>query len=179
MDRNVYTQAKVLDELGRQLELNGKTQKARLEQLEHVLAKLEYLHYRKGEIRPPIGPNKLKWKPRKWEFARSRYWVLETARFEYYRYLAMTNPNRFAKDLDRIQISEDNLRRGRKVQLPDCPPGILESWSWSYGTARVLFTAQETVVRQIPLVEPYLVRVDYEELLNRYRRPSSMEQAAS
>ena len=144
-----------------------------------MLGKLEYLHHRKGEIRPPIGPNKLKWKPRKWDFARSRYWVLEKARFEYYRYLAMTNPNRFANELYRIEISEDQLRRGRRVRLPDLPEGILESWSWQFGVATIWFDAHEPVKRQIALVDPYLVRVDYEELLNRYRRPPGVERVAS
>jgi hypothetical protein len=130
-----------------------------------VLAKLEYLHYRKGEIRPPIGPNKLKWKPRKWDFARSRYWVLEKARFEYYRYMIMMNPHRFRKDLERIQASEEMLRRGRKVSLPGHGEGLLENWSWNYGTAQILLPTSNPVVRTIQSVLPHLFRVDYARLL--------------
>lgn len=171
MDTNAYKQAKVLDNLGRQLELTGKTQKSRIIQLEYVLGRLEYLHYKPSEMRCPIGVDKLQWKTQKWDFARSRHWILERARYEYYRYLAMTNPNRFANELYRIEISEDQLRRGRRVLLPGLPEGILESWSWQFGVATIWFDAHEPVKRQIALVDPYLVRVDYEEMLNRYRRP--------
>lgn len=179
MDTNAYKQAQLLDKFGRQLELTGKTQKSRNIQLEYVLGRLEYLHYRPSEARLSNGVDKLRWKPQKWDFARSRYWVLERARYEYYRYLAMTDPNRFAKELYRIEISEDQLRRGRRVRLPDHPEGILESWSWQFGIATVWFEAHEPVKRHISLVDPYLVRVDYEEMLNRCRRPPHQGQEAA
>jgi hypothetical protein len=180
MDTNVYRQAKVLDNLGRQLELTGKSQKSRNIQLEYVLGRLEYLHYRPNEMRRPTGEHKLQWKPKKWDYAESRYWVLEKARYEYYRYLAMTNPNRFANELYRIEISEDRLRRGRRVRLPEHPEGILESWSWGFGVAVIWFDAHDPVRRQIDLVVPHLVRVDYEAMLNGFRIPRpTADQVAS
>lgn len=180
MDTNAYRQAKVLDNLGRQLELSGKSQKSRNIQLEYVLGRLEYLHYKKGEARSPLREHRLSWKPKKWDFAESRYRVLEEARLEYYRYLAMTNPNRFANELHHIKISEDRLRRGRRVRLPDLPEGMLENWSRQFGTATIWFYAHDPVRRQIDLVVPHLVRVDYEEMLNGFRIPRpTADQVAS
>lgn len=165
MNTYMGEQIEELDYYAKKLEVPGRSRSDRRKQVEYVLGATGYLHFHPARAKAPRHSARMRWRPRKWDYARSRIWLLEPARMAYYHWMAEHRPDHLEHLIDAIEVSEDWIRRGREVQLPGLPPGLVENFSMGFGIATVIFSCHDPVRRQIDAITPYLKRTNYRALL--------------